>query len=498
MKTASTFTWQFAWQVPPSMAVGTAAVVLLVILVVPSSRRSTLAQLAVVSLLLAMLSGVSQVPPMISSDAAKPEPRLVDLVLPASAWRDDTIAVQAVAWGSPPPTSEGTPWPSVELFDGRGQLIESLPLTAAGESPGGQHLWTATFSWRPTEPGVHTLSAQLAGPPPRDDTPPPAMPAVCGVADSPLRVLILDGLPRWETRHLQQLLKATPGIETELVLLESDATAQLPLSRSAAAEFDAVVLGSFDARDLPPAAAEAILMAAEQDGLGIVWCLDGRCDLAGLAASQLGALLPCSGDPMPLPLPATSGHQISAAPAADGFPWLTPLLRAVEETRATVFLPAQTVGHRGTAIAPLVLAPALPSADSPQPAVGRPALLIDHTATGRIVTMLMETWRFRIAGSSEDVDAFWQAAIRFAAEPRATQRLGRPLAEAAMAAARQRQAILQPLSATASTAVPQPLPPWRQLGWNHPVLLAMVIVLAAVGWMPARPQSRTGEPSDAA
>jgi hypothetical protein len=308
------------------------------------------------------------------------------------------------------------------------------------------------------------------------------VPAVCGVAERPLQVLLIDASARWEIRHLSRLLRGTPGVEVTLILLESAAVEQLPRSRQAAAAFDVVVLGSFDPRDLPEAVALALVEAAEEDGLGVLWSLDGRSDLANLAVSPLGVLLPCTPAASSLPQPATRGHRVWAAAAANGFRWLAPLLQAIQQTQAQVFLPASIAAQRGTAIAPLLLSTAAPPAVAGA-AAKQPAMLVDHTPTGRVVALLFETWRYRIAGSSDDVDAFWRSAIRFVAEPRLRQQMGAELTLAVRSADATRREIRQAVVFAAERTAERRLQPV----WNHPALLAMVILLAAVSWLlPAR------------
>jgi len=504
MTPLSAVLWQISWQVHPAAAVLTVAFALLAILTVSSGRWVTIARGAVVALLLVMLSGVQGVSPHHSQVAAdgdtSRDPVLIDVVLPSTAWIGESITVTAVARSSASSDSTSAGVHSVELIDPHGQVLASSPLRHVGKNARDQQqLWTASFSWQPEEPGVCTLAAQLVGQQAgivggMASSP---LPAVCGVAASPLQVLIIDGPARWETRHLHRLLNSTPGVEAELVLLELGDGGRIPASLSAAAAFDVVVLGAFDPRDLPATAAEAIVAAADQHGLGVLWSLDGRSDLNGLMASPLAELLPCSPQPsLPL-LPATSGYLVRSTLAAAGFHWLSPFLRAAEQTQVEIFLPFRTAMPRGTAIAPLVVRPAAANVAS-QPASEEPAILVDHTATGRIVAVLVETWRYRVAGFSADVDAFWRAVVRFVAEPRAAQRMGRRLAEAAAAAERARQVIRRTGDSTGSTADSEHMAAVTRLRWNHPALILLVIMLALLSWMLAEPRPRNLERDDAA
>ena len=491
------FLWQVAWQLDPAVVGATAAVVAVAILAAASTWQAAASRLAVVVMLVVMLSGLHREPPQSPAQAANSRaPQLVDLVMPAVAVAGEPITAEAIAWEADAWEAEsGKPRrvagpPMVELVDETGRLLDRAALEPTVDAPfradaaaGQGRLWRAELTWQPAEAGVHQCFARHAGQSSDSTTalPSRAVPAVCGVAERPLQVLLIDASARWEIRHLSRLLRGTPGVEVTLILLDSAAVEQLPRSRQAAAAFDLVVLGSFDPRDLPEAVALALVEAAEEDGLGVLWSLDGRSDLANLAASPLGVLLPCTPAASSLPQPATRGHRVWAAASADGLRWLAPLLQAIQRTQAQVFLPASIAAQRGTAIAPLMLSTATPAVAGV--AAKQPAMLVDHTPTGRVVALLFETWRYRIAGSSDDVDAFWRSAIRFVAEPRLRQRMGAELTRAVRSADATRREIRQAVVFAAERTAERRLQPV----WNHPAVLAMVILLAAVSWLlPAR------------
>lgn len=493
MNPTATIAWQVAWPLSPAVVGIAAATAMGAILLTARGWRPAAARVGIVVLLVVMHSGLHRVAPQgQQASAASNEqtpPHLVDCVVPAVAWMGESLDVQAVAWvataGQQPPAALQV----VELIDSQGEVISTASLepgsrTATPPASGGQ-LWRARLPWQPREAGVQQLAIRWADLRPTSPAAAVSFPAwnsaisaVCGVAAGPLRVLLIDSVARWETRHLKRLLSSTEGIEATHVMLEADASGSLPRSRQAAAEYDAVVLGSFDPRDLPEATVEAIVEAAREDGLGVVWSLDARSDLASLAASPLGAVLPCGPAALPQLLPATTGRRVLATPAAAGFPWLDPLLKAIEQTQAEVFLPAAITLREPTAISPLRLTAVAPSAANP--ATTEPALLVDHTGMGRVVVSLCETWRYRGSGCSRLVDTFWRSALRFVAEPRARLRQGAELAAAAANAETQQRERRREWPAS---QLQPPAGPSRQPLWNHPVLVAMVIGLAAASWL---------------
>mgnify|MGYP002641267657 CR=1 FL=1 len=480
--------WQAAWQLPPVVVGVATASVVLVILATAATWQAAASRLAVIVVLVVMLSGLHRQRQLPASAANGPTLQLVDLVMPAVAVVGEPITAEAIAWQAGSGESSPADRPAmVELLDEAGMVLDraaaepTADATAGADTATGQgRLWRAELTWQPAEAGVQQRSARWNGRSAASDAAAPSaeLLAVCGVVERPLRVLLIDAAARWETRHLIRLLRGTPAVEATLVVLDSAAVEQLPRSRQAAAAFDVVVLGSFDPRDLPEAAAQALVNAAKEDGLGVLWSLDGRSDLASLAASPLGVLLPCSPAPLPSSLPATRGHRVWPTAAAAGLRWLAPLLQAIEQTQAEVFFPASIAAQRGTAIAPLMLSTAAAPAVAGTPA-HQPAMLVDHSPAGRVVALLCETWRFRIAGSSDAVDAFWRSALRFVAEPRLQHRMGAELITSARAADAARRQIRQAVVAAAERTAQRQ----RQPLWNHPAVLATVIVLSAVSWL---------------
>lgn len=469
--------WQAAWQWQPGVVAFLAAVAVATTMLSQSGWRTTLARVSLIGLLVMMLAGISWSPgvPPLDEGSAGTRPQLLGIDLPAVVWEDDPVPVEVTALV--PAASLAESPTSVELRDMAGSLVARSSLQPVDPFPdrttdgltGTWSLVRGTLSWQPQGTGRQRLTASFSDPAAAGgDT----VSASCGVTDAPLRVLIIDTVARWETRHLAAALQRSVGIDVDVALLGTGVgESSVPGTPAACRAFDVIVLGLFDPRDLPAGAADAMAGAVRDDGLGLIWALDGRSDLAAMALSRLGDLLPCRPVMELRVQPAVEPFPVQATPAAAGFPWMTPLQGWVEQREAAVYLPAFSVACRPTAVAALTL-----SGITPPP----PVLLVDRVGSGRILTSLAETWRWRAAGHAADVDTFWRDAVRFVAEPRLLSRFGGPRGTAAD-------------EAIAWQEEPRPLAPfgWRSdvastpsagFRWNHPLLVVIVVAVAAAGW----------------
>jgi hypothetical protein len=101
------------------------------------------------------------------------------------------------------------------------------------------------------------------------------------VIDRPLRVLYIDGYPRWEYRYLKNLLVREPSIESSVMLVSADRDfaqegnlplARLPRSPEEFAAYDLIIIGDVPAGFFSPEQHEMMreLVAARGAGLLVV------------------------------------------------------------------------------------------------------------------------------------------------------------------------------------------------------------------------------------
>ncbi len=269
------------------------------------------------------------------------------------------------------------------------------------------------------------------------------------VLDEPLRVVYLDGTPRWEHRYLKNLLLREESITSSALLLAERrrytqegniALVSLPASPEEWAEIDVVVLG-----DVQPELIGEETMAQLRDhvssrGAGLVWIGGPTATPHAYRGTPLAALLPFAtssgqGGAMPtwrepVTLMRTSGADalgvLRLGDTADE-PWPAQLsdpmtgwsrLWGVQFIEPSLLKPAAVV---------LASAQAGGSESSMDAA---PAVVTMRYGAGRVVYIATdETWRWRYGLGDLLFDRFWLPVIRMAGR-QSVARLG---AEASLA-----------------------------------------------------------------
>lgn len=238
------------------------------------------------------------------------------------------------------------------------------------------------------------------------------------VTPHPIRVLIVDAVPRFEVRFLERLLAEDDRFEVSICLVEAAEmaglrpTLPLPLGAADWLDYDVVVLG-----DLPIAAASAatapawaaLREAAERDGLGIAW-LPGR----RWARDDLGlrSWLPAT----PRGAPAGGVRRVAVTPAGrrDAFAFLD-TIAGESPFRPEVFaMPAAIALEPATRIMATARA-----ADG----TATPAVIAARLGAATVVGHVCETWRWRTAAGDDMHARYWTHLLPRLAEPRRLARL---------------------------------------------------------------------------
>ncbi|MCP4834545.1 MAG: hypothetical protein GY895_07225, partial [Phycisphaera sp.] len=124
------------------------------------------------------------------------------------------------------------------------------------------------------------------------------------LVDRPLRVLYIEGSPRWEYRYLKNLLVREPSIESSVMLLSADRDfaqeGNTPLSRlprdvEEFSQFDLVILGDLPSGFLNESRQAAIRDQVASRGSGLIFIGGPRSMPESWDGTPLGDLLPFSG-----------------------------------------------------------------------------------------------------------------------------------------------------------------------------------------------------------
>ena len=240
------------------------------------------------------------------------------------------------------------------------------------------------------------------------------------VVDRPLRVLYIDGYPRWEYRYLKNLLVREPSIESSVMLVSADRDfaqegnlplARLPRSPEEFAAYDLLVLGDVPAGFFSPEQQEMMRELVAARGAGLLVVGGPRFAPRSWEGTPLAEMLPFSG-PLALPSidrdismrPSESARRLGvlgwASDEAGGFP---------EEVSDPETLWARL--RWAQSIDPDRLKPAAETlAESEQ---GEPLLVRMRYGAGQSMHLATdETWRWRYGRGETLQERFWIPLLR--------------------------------------------------------------------------------------
>jgi len=332
------------------------------------------------------------------------ELRITAVDLPPLAFLGERLVVPVVASGRIR-AADGMP---VELTDRNGNAVAKgrlrrPPGAAAGDEPGA----VASVAWTPAEIGPRSLVAQ--------NYPSGAVHAVFAgttqVIENPIRVLLIDGRPRFEFRFLEQLLSADRRFRIDSRLVgsaragASDAgigrfSAGLPDTVEGWNAYDLVVIGDLRGPDLPAGVASSLLAAARDEGIGLAW-LPGRRWATGTASSDpFDDLVPGRAAARSM---VPQRRRLEPLPAGRQSGWIPSGVAAAEGSRAMQVFDTVSL----TALRPTARWLAVAVADDGD---RQPAVLLDTIGRAQMLCLLCETWRAdqSLFGGHGD---FWRNAL---------------------------------------------------------------------------------------
>ncbi|MHC4947511.1 MAG: hypothetical protein ACYTG1_04525 [Planctomycetota bacterium] len=250
-------------------------------------------------------------------------------------------------------------------------------------------------------------------------------PVEIDLVDRPLRVLYVEGYPRWEYRYVKNLLVREKSIESSVMLVSADRDfaqegnqpiTRLPRSPEEFAQFDVIVIGDVPATFFSPEQLDMIRDHVAERGAGLLWIGGERwvprtyagTVLADLLAMRGSLNLPPVGRPVnmtPTPLAERLGVLRLVAGAESGWP---NSLRDPSYGWSRLFY-AQRIEPARLKPTAEVLAHTVDAVD------GHPLPLVVHMRYGAGVALYVatdEVWRWRYGRGELLPEQFWVQLIR--------------------------------------------------------------------------------------
>ena len=240
----------------------------------------------------------------LGADAAMGDSSVTEIHAPRRAFSKDLVPVEAVVERRGPARTRTA---RVELVDTvTGTVLDRAELpasTAVGDAPQRD---TVQLVASPASTGdarweVRVSEAEAA----RDLLPANDRRAVpITLVDRPMRVLYVDGYPRWEYRYLKNLLQRERTIESSVMLLSADRDfaqegntpiARLPRTREEFERYDLIVLGDLPATFFTGEQLTEMRRAVAERGTGLAWIGGARNTPRSWHGTSMEELLPFAG-----------------------------------------------------------------------------------------------------------------------------------------------------------------------------------------------------------
>ena len=249
------------------------------------------------------------------------------------------------------------------------------------------------------------------------------------IRDEKIRVLLVDGGPRWEFRFLKQLLERDKSIELSTLLQEADveytqedrtAIDHFPVKKEELARFDVLILGDIAPMQLGLPVLENVREYVRQSGGSIIFVAGTQYDPLAFAGTPLESLLPFEMTNIRLPAAGTEENfhptltlegqkgnslfrlgnsEAESLKIWDGLPnltWFVELPKLKPGARAFAEHPTKT-GSNGRL----------------------PIILIHQVGAGKVLFHATdETWRWRFLKGDLYHGRYWIQAIRYLSRSR--------------------------------------------------------------------------------
>lgn len=367
------------------------------------------------------LGSADREPDLAISGASAPSLAFVNDTLPV------TIALESTGPGGPAPVGG-----RAEIVDAAtGEILGSSPL-GVGDIERGE----LTIPVSQDRAGEARWIARVVPDGPDLSLSNNETPVSVRFVEDPIRVLYIDGAPRWEQRYLKTLLIREESVDVSCLLLASDRRFQqegntvldaLPADDDGWDEFDLIIVGDIRPELLGDRASRAVLAQVGDRSTGLLWLAGPSANPHAWGGTPAGSLLPVRLGASSAPLPLWSEPVVfSPTPISDRLGLFREL---TEQTRVSDFNAGWSRLRWALRISPDLVKPsaeplayaapvgtAPPGPDSETPS---PLVLGMRYGSGRTALVATdEIWRWRYGQGESATERFWLPLIRHLARPR--------------------------------------------------------------------------------
>ncbi|MGV6815344.1 MAG: hypothetical protein ACWA5W_10115 [Phycisphaerales bacterium] len=197
-----------------------------------------------------------------------------------------------------------------------GETIATAPLTAplASSNQTNPNQLELTLNFKPEQVGNHDYTLQLVdrqgtpltAPSPFDLNPTNNSSRLAiDVVDRPMRVLYIDGYPRWEQRYLKNLLLRESSITSSSLLLAStrrsiqegdQQLSTLPITAEQWEPFDVIIMGDVDPNMFSQSQLDGLAEHISDHGAGLLWIAGESATPSDWFSTPIAPLLPMHND----------------------------------------------------------------------------------------------------------------------------------------------------------------------------------------------------------
>jgi hypothetical protein len=312
---------------------------------------------------------------------------------------------------------------ALRLADSNESLAETTIAVASDDEEHPVHL-----AWQPTEPGQFRCVIEAKPLDGEFNTKNNARQLSVTVIKQTVRVLLVDGQPRYEYRFLKHFLEREPSVEVRAVLADADrdvtrtdATmlAALPVRQDELFAYDVVVIGDVDPVFLGATFMGALRDFVEKRAGGVLFIAGAHHMPAAYAGTPLELLLPVEPQPSNRAAASLWTDEFTPAPTAPGatFPQLRLAESPTENARAWSELPGQYWYYAAARPKPGALALAEHPTERGQQSERLPLIATLHaTWPGKTLFHGFDgSYRWQSSDAGRYYARFWLQTIRFLA-----------------------------------------------------------------------------------